>query len=110
MKTTLVLDEKTEEQKYYSITKKICLCEFALVRMEQNLASLNSIASELGIALLCLSRWMNHLPQYHFIAKQDLVRYIFILEKKISLTALGWNFDSSPVLGQLQHPQNGIRK
>jgi hypothetical protein len=89
MKATLVLDEKTEEQKHYSITKKICLCEFALVQMEQDLASLNSIASELGIALLCLSRWMNHLPQYHFIAKQDLVRYSLHSGKENQLDCIG---------------------
>ena len=75
MKATLMVDEKTEERKHYSIAEKIRFCEFAMVKMEQDLASLNSIANEVSISASCLSRWMNRLPQFRFIATQDQVRY-----------------------------------
>jgi hypothetical protein len=89
MKTTLILDEKAEERKHYSIAEKIRFCEFALVKMEQDLASLNSVANEVGISSSCLSRWLNRLPQYRFVARQDQVRYILHRGRKNQLDCIG---------------------
>jgi hypothetical protein len=57
--------------------------------MDQDLASLNSIASELGISSSCLSHWMNRLPQYRFIAKQDPVRFSLHSGKANQLDCIG---------------------
>ncbi len=89
MKTTLVLDEKTEKRKHYSIVEKIHFCKFALVKMEQDLASLNSISNKIGISSSCLSRWMNCLPKYRFIAKHDQVRYILHRGRENQLDSIG---------------------
>ncbi len=88
MKTTLVLDEKAEERTY-SIAEKICFCKFVLVCMEQDLVSLNSIGNEVGVSLSCFSHWLNHLPQYFFIAKHDQVRYILHGGHKNQLDCIG---------------------
>jgi hypothetical protein len=46
-----------------------------MLRMDEDLASLNTITDEIGVLNSSLSRWMNKLPQYRLIAKHDQVRF-----------------------------------
>ena len=63
-----------ETRTRYTIRQKITIVEYAMVRMEEDLASMNKIADEVGISTSSLSRWMDQLPQLHHINRHDQVR------------------------------------
>ena len=58
----------------YTIRQKITIVEYAMVRMEEDLASMNDIADEVGISTSSLSRWIDQLPQLRHINRHDQVR------------------------------------
>ena len=58
------VEGEKEERPRYSIQQKIQYVEFAMLRMDEDLASLNTIADNIGVSSASLSRWMNKLPQY----------------------------------------------
>lgn len=63
-----------ETRTRYTIRQKITIVEYAMVRMEEDLASMNEIADEVGISTSSLSRWMDQLPQLRHINRHDQVR------------------------------------
>ena len=63
-----------ETRTRYTIRQKITVVEYAMVRMEEDLASMNEIADEVGISTSSLSRWMDQLPQLRHINRHDQVR------------------------------------
>ena len=91
VKTGLLLKDKPEggERLRLSIQQKIQCCEFFMVRSEEDLASLNTVAGELGIASSNLSRWMNKLPQYRFLAKLEKERFSLHPGRSTQLEAIG---------------------
>ena len=58
----------------YTIRQKITIVQYAMVRMEEDLASMNDISSEIGISTSSLSRWIDQLPVFRHIDKNDQVR------------------------------------
>ena len=58
----------------YTIRQKITIVQYAMVCMEEDLASMNDISSEIGISTSSLSRWIDQLPVFRHINKNDQVR------------------------------------
>ena len=83
------IQEGKEERPRYSIQQKIQYVEFAMLRMEENLASLNTIADNIGVSSASLSRWMNKLPMYRNIAKHDQVRLSLTAGRRGQLDNIG---------------------
>ncbi len=73
----VVLDEGVMERNHYSIAQKISYVSYAklLRHMEEDLASMTTVADEWGVSPSSLSRWINKLPIYHHIAETDQVRF-----------------------------------
>lgn len=69
------VEEDKEERLRFTIQQKIQIVEYLMVRMDEDLASMNVVADELGVSTSSLSRWMNKLPIYRHIAKNDQVRF-----------------------------------
>jgi hypothetical protein len=69
------IDEEKEECNCFSIQQKIQYVEFAMSHMDDDLASLHTIANQIGVSSSSLSMWMNKLPMYRHIVKHDHVRY-----------------------------------
>ena len=67
-----VTGEKTTRNRY-TIKQKITIVEYAMVRMEEDLASLTDIAHEAGVDKSSLSRWIDQLPQLRHINRNDEV-------------------------------------
>ncbi len=85
----LVKDKETGERVRLSIQQKIQCCEFFMVRSEEDLASLNTVADELGVSSSCLSRWMNKLPQYRFLVKLERERFSLHQGRSAQLDVIG---------------------
>ena len=47
-----------------------------MVCMDEDLASINLVVCEVGVATLSLLRWFNKLPIYHYIAMNDHVGFL----------------------------------
>ena len=83
------VEGEKEERHRYSIQQKIQYVEFAMLRMDEDLASLNTIADNIGVSSASLSRWMNKLPQYRHIAKHDQVRFSLNAGRRSQLDDIG---------------------
>ncbi len=83
------IEGEKEERPRYSIQQKIQYVEFAMLRMDEDLASLNSIADHIGVSSASLSRWMNKLPQYRHIARHDQVRFSLNTGRRSQLDDIG---------------------
>ncbi len=83
------IETEKEQRPHYSIQQKIQYVEFAMLRMDEDLASLNTIADEIGVSNSSLSRWMNKLPQYRHIAKHDQVRFSLNAGRRSQLDDIG---------------------
>ncbi len=71
----VVLDEEMVEHNLYTITQKIFFVIYAKLCMEEDLASMNTVADELCVWPLSLSRWINNLSFCHHITEMDEVRF-----------------------------------
>ena len=71
----LVKDEAEDAERVRLIQQKIQCCKFFMVRSEEDVASMNTVADKLKISTSSLSCWMNKLPQYHFLAKLEKERF-----------------------------------
>ena len=58
----------------YTIQQKITICQYAEVRMEEDLAAMSDIADEVGVPVSCISRWLDQLPILRHITRNDQVR------------------------------------
>ena len=83
------IKEGKDECHRYSIQDKIRIVEFAMVRIEEDLASLNVIADEVGVHSTTLLRWFNKLPIYRYIAKNDQVRFSLSTGRRGQLEDIG---------------------
>ena len=83
------IEAEKEQHPCYSIQQKIQYVEFAMLRMDEDLASLNTIADEIGVSNSSLSRWMNKLLQYHHIVKHDQVRFSLNAGRRSQLDDIG---------------------
>ena len=59
---------------WYIIRQKITIVQHAMVRMEEDLASMNDIANEVGISNSSLSCWIDQLLIFRHINQYDQVR------------------------------------
>jgi hypothetical protein len=57
--------------------------------MEEDLASMNTVADEIGVSHTSLSRWINKLPIYRHIEKTDQVRFSLAGGRKSQLEDIG---------------------
>ena len=91
VKTALLVKDKADnaERVRLSIQQKIQCCEFFMVRSEEDLASMSTVADELKISTSSLSRWMNKLPQYRFLAKLEKERFSVHSGRSTPLEVIG---------------------
>ena len=68
------IEDDKKKRRHFSIKEKIQVVESAMIRMDDDLQSLNLIADDLGLSNSCLSRWIDQLPILRHIAKNDEVR------------------------------------
>ncbi len=76
------------ERVHLSVQQKIQCCEFFMVCSEEDLA-LNTVAGKLGDSTSSLSRWMNKLPQYLFLVKQEKERFSLHPGRSTQLEVIG---------------------
>ena len=67
----VVLDEGVMKRNRYTIAQRISYVNYAKLRMEEDLASMSTVADECGVSPSSLSRWFNKLPIYPHIAETD---------------------------------------
>ena len=85
----VVLDDSKTGRNRYTISQKISYVNYAQLRMEEDLASMNTVADEIGVSNSTLSTWINKLPIYHHIAKTDQVRFSLVPGRKSQLEDIG---------------------
>ena len=69
-----VVENTEKKRNHYTIQQKITICEYAEVRMEEDLAVMSDIADEVGVPVSCISRWLDQLPVLRHINRNDQVR------------------------------------
>ena len=85
----VVLDEGVMERKRYTIAQRISYVNYAKLRMEEDLASMSTVADECGVSPSSLSRWFNKLPIYRHIAETDQVRLSLAAGRRGQLEDIG---------------------
>ena len=85
----VLLDDSKSGRNRYTIVQKITYVEYAQLRMEEDLASMNTVADEIGVSHTTLSRWINKLPIYRHIEKTDQVRFSLAGGRKSQLEDIG---------------------
>ena len=63
----------TATRNRYTIRQKITIVDYAMVRLEEDLASMNDIADEVGISTSSLSRWIDQIDIFRHINHNDQV-------------------------------------
>jgi hypothetical protein len=85
----VLMDEGMVERNQYMIAQKIAYINYTMLRMEEDLASMCTVADEIGVSPSSLSRWINKLPIYCHIAEQDKVRFSISAGRRGQLEDIG---------------------